>query len=307
MTRLDEYSMGNHAIHQSVGTDSKGESMHDIECMQFLQWALPQLRMRWQGFRKVRNQVCKRIARRISELGLPDLQAYRQQLHDNRQEWRMLDGLCRVTVSRFYRDKRVFGMLETAYLPTLARQILEQGGSSLRIWSAGCASGEEPYTLSLLWALALNARFPDLSLTILATDADPRLLARANVACYSYGSIKNLPETWRDHAFAHSDDRYCLYPQFARPVEFRLQDVRNSMPEGPFHLVLCRNLDFPYFDNALQLGFLDRLEREMQPAGILLLGVHESLPESGHGFTDSAARWGFYTLQMSQEPMTAKR
>ena len=275
--------------------------MHDSECVQFLQWALPQLRMRWEGFRKVRNQVCKRIARRISELGLSDLQAYRQQLQDNRREWRMLDGLCRVTVSRFYRDKRVFGMLETAYLPTLARQIVQQGGSSLRIWCAGCASGEEPYTLSLLWACALNARFPDLSLIILATDADPRLLARAKAACYGYGSIKNLPEAWRDRAFVHSEDRYCLYPAFARPVEFRLQDVRNSIPEGPFHLVLCRNLVFTYFDKALQLDFLDRLERKMHPAGILLLGVHESLPESGHGFTDASARWGFYTLRMSQE------
>lgn len=62
--------------------------MTDIECVQFLQWVLPQLQLRWLGFRKVHKQVCKRIARRIGELGLPSLQAYRYHLRDNRDEWR---------------------------------------------------------------------------------------------------------------------------------------------------------------------------------------------------------------------------
>ncbi|MEN8167618.1 MAG: CheR family methyltransferase [Pseudomonadota bacterium] len=274
--------------------------MKDIECVQFLQWALPQLQMRWQGFRKVRHQVCKRIARRIEELALPSLQAYRQHLRNNREEWRILDGLSRVTISRFYRDKRVFGLLEAQFLPALAQQVLEQGGNRLRIWSAGCASGEEPYTLSLLWAFALSSRFPDLRLHILATDADPDLLARANKACYNFGSVKNLPETWRDRAFLQTDDHYCLHRPFARPVEFRQQDIRDVIPDGPFHLVLCRNLVFTYFESGFQQVFLHRLERALHPAGVLLLGVHESLPESGHGFAASSARWGFYELQPSK-------
>jgi chemotaxis protein methyltransferase CheR len=275
--------------------------MKDIECVQFLQWALPQLRMRWQGYRKVRNQVCKRIARRIGELGLPNLQAYRHHLQENQEEWRILDGLSRVTVSRFYRDKRVFGMLEKELLPYLAKQVLEQGHNRLRIWSAGCASGEEPYTLALLWEFALSTRFPNLRLHILATDADPNLLARSKTACYDYGSIKNLPETWRERAFLQIDDRYCLHQQFARPVEFRQQDVRDAIPEGPFHLVLCRNLVFTYFETGLQQAFLNRIQRAMHPSGILLLGIHESLPESGHGFTASSARWGVYELQTSRQ------
>lgn len=268
--------------------------------MQFLQWALPQLQMRWQGFRKVRHQVCKRLTRRIEELALPSLEAYRQHLRNNREEWRILDGLSRVTISRFYRDKRVFGMLEEQFLPALAKQVLEQGGNRLRIWSAGCASGEEPYTLSLLWAFALSSRFPDLRLHILATDADPDLLARANKAFYNFGSVKNLPETWRDSAFLQTDDHYCLHRQFARPVEFRQQDIRDAIPDGPFHLVLCRNLVFTYFESGFQQVFLNRLQRAMHPAGVLLLGVHESLPESGHGFAASSARWGFYELQPSK-------
>jgi len=124
--------------------------MKDTDCVQFLQWALPQMHMRWPGFRKVRDHVCKRIERRIRELGLPNVQAYQEYLREIRAEWQQLDGLCRVTISRFYRDKRVFAMLEQEVLPRLAEQALAADGRSLRIWSAGCASGEEPYTLVLL-------------------------------------------------------------------------------------------------------------------------------------------------------------
>ena len=81
--------------------------MKDDRCVGFLQWLLPQLHMRWQGFRKVRTQVCKRIQRRISELELTDVDAYRQYLLTHADEWRILDHSCRVTVSRFYRDKVV--------------------------------------------------------------------------------------------------------------------------------------------------------------------------------------------------------
>src|SRR5438477_9810042 len=121
-----------------------------MDCVEFLQWALPRLRMRWDGFRKVRRQVCRRIERRSRELGLTDLAAYRDYLERRPDEWARLDALCRVTISRFYRDRETFAALEQEVLPALAR-----GGAEIEVWSAGCASGEEPYTLALLWKLEL--------------------------------------------------------------------------------------------------------------------------------------------------------
>jgi chemotaxis protein methyltransferase CheR len=79
--------------------------MTDRDCKQFLVWSLPQLRMRWKGFRKVRGQVCKRIERRLDALGLADAEGYRSLLERNRDEWDVLDSLCRVAISRFYRDR----------------------------------------------------------------------------------------------------------------------------------------------------------------------------------------------------------
>ncbi len=273
--------------------------MKDADCVDFLQWVLPQLHLRWPGFRKVRRQVCKRIEHRIQELQLPDIQAYRDYLQNTQEEWRVLDGLSRVTISRFYRDKRVFAMLEQEVLPQLAEQAIACGETSLRIWSAGCASGEEPYTLSLLWAFGLHMRFPEIKLHILATDADPYLLQRARDACYAYGSIKNLPDQWIKSAFSHINSNYCLHRQFCTQVEFQQHDVRDGVPDGPFHLVLCRNLVFTYFEAPLQQAFLTHLREAMHPQGVLLLGVHERLPEGENGFSIRSARWGIYEKLLS--------
>jgi chemotaxis protein methyltransferase CheR len=110
-------------------------------------------------------------------LSLKDLSDYRALLETDAEEWRQLDGLCRISVSRFYRDQGVWRYLERELLPELERQALARGESRLRIWSAGCASGEEPYTLALMFALGETPWrcAPE----ILATDADPQLLARA--------------------------------------------------------------------------------------------------------------------------------
>ena len=85
--------------------------MKDADCTDFLQWALPRLRMRWGGFRRVRGQVCKRLARRIVDLGLKDLSEYRALLETHADECTRLDGLCRISISRFYRDQGVWRTL----------------------------------------------------------------------------------------------------------------------------------------------------------------------------------------------------
>ena len=95
--------------------------MTDCECVEFLQWALPQLGLRWPGFRKVRRQVHKRIVRRLSELSLTRLSEYRDYLVIHSNEWALLDKLSRISISRFYRDRDVFNHLRDEILPDLAR------------------------------------------------------------------------------------------------------------------------------------------------------------------------------------------
>ena len=254
--------------------------MEDSECIGFLQWASPRLGLRWAGFRRVHGQVCKRLRRRLTALGLIGLSAYRRLLETDAAEWEALDRLCRVSISRFYRDRGVWRHLEDELLPRLVAQALARGADRLRLWSAGCASGEEPYTLALIFAFDRPSGIAGYE--ILATDADPHLLERARRGCYPRTSLRELPESWRV-AFEASGDEHCLRPEYRTAVRFLEQDIRRGWPEGRFDLILCRNLVFTYFDASLQAAIARRLAASLVPGGLLLLGSHECLPEGVPG------------------------
>src|SRR4051812_29677292 len=154
----------------------------DAACVGFLQWALPRLGLRWAGYRKVRRQVCRRLARRLAELGVADLDAYRARLESDRAEWDALRALTPVTISRFARDRAVFDALAREVVPAIAGAARREGRERLRAWSAGCASGEEAYTLALLWP----------QMDVLATDVHDAVLERARRAAYPDSSLREL-------------------------------------------------------------------------------------------------------------------
>lgn len=258
--------------------------MTDRECVELLQWAAPRLRLRWDGLRRLRGQVCKRIGRRLKALGLPDAAAYRARLEADPAEWEVLDSFCRITISRFYRDRHVFDVLRETLLPAL----LEGEGGPFRVWSAGCASGEEPYTVGVLFRLGLQPRFPQLRLELLATDADAALLERARRGCYPRGALRELPPEWAALAFPEPGPEPCLAPAFREGLTFLRQDLRSVMPDGPFHLVLCRNVAFTYFAPPLQREVLPRLVERLVPGGLLVIGGHESLPEGAFALERAA-------------------
>lgn len=252
--------------------------MTDQDCISFLQWALPRLRLRWPGFRKVRGRVCRRIHRRIIELDLPDPAAYRARLETHPAEWPLLDDLCRVTISRFCRDRRVFLFLEQQVLPQLASMALAQGEQVIRCWSIGCAGGEEPYTLAMLGNASLPKRFPGATLGIVATDADPAMIDRAVTGCFSGSSLRELPAGQVAEAFSRSGGNSCLVERIRKQVTFLRQDIRTGEPDGRFHLILCRNVVFTYFDEELQKEVLGRMIKKLRPGGALVIGIRESLP-----------------------------
>lgn len=252
--------------------------MDAAACAAFLAWALPELGLRPSGFRRVRRQVCKRLARRLAALGLADATAYRRYLAAHPDEWCRLDACCRITISRFYRDQAVFDVLAETVLPALTLAAAASGRAVVRVWSAGCASGEEPYSVAIAWRERLASRFPAIGLEIVATDADPGLLERAARASYRPGSLRELPEAWRSDAFAVDGALRTLRPWFRENVRFVCQDVREAAPGGQFDLVLCRNVAFTYFDEAGQRSVLARLLGALRPAGALVIGRRERLP-----------------------------
>jgi chemotaxis protein methyltransferase CheR len=272
--------------------------MRDCDCVSLLQWALPRLHMQWRGFRKVRGQVCKRIQRRMRELSITEVAHYRTHLEHDADEWLLLRDLCRITISRFWRDKGAYLSLESDVFPTLARQAIQRGDDNLRVWSAGCASGEEPYSVTLLWQLNLRDRYPLLKLNVLATDIDNAVLARAKAACYSRGSLKDLPSDWPVIAFQQNDDAYCLRERFKQRVVFRHHDVRDPPPGMRFDLILCRNLVFTYFDESEQRVVVGHMINALTPGGVLMLGSHEQLPADERRLKEWPALPCFFTTHI---------
>jgi chemotaxis protein methyltransferase CheR len=250
----------------------------DTDCTAFLEWALPQLELRWPGFRKVRRQVCKRLARRMRDLGLENFAAYRAKLAGDPMEWRVLDECCHITISRFFRDKAIFELLRTRVLPDIAASA-EREARNAQVWSAGCASGEEPYTIKILWDAEVARAHPNVSIAIAATDVDDAMLARARSGCFKLTSLHELPRSLIAQGFEQVGDLYCVKSKHREGVEFISQDLRSEMPTRLFDLILCRYVAFTYFASALQCKVMARMLEQLRPNGYLVIGADEKLPD----------------------------
>ena len=244
--------------------------MARAECSELLMWALPRVGLRFEGYKKVQRQVCRRLDEQRQALGLTSTAAYGDYLEAHPDEWAAFRRLARVTVSRFYRDTELWDGLRAA-LPAL--------GTSIRAWSAGCASGEEVWTLRLI--ARLDDAAPDIA--VVATDIEDEMLFRAEAARYQAGTLRWLPEGWRDQAFHRSADALRLHNDWRDGVEFVQQDLMETAPDGPFAVILCRNLAFTYFDDANQALVLERIRTRLQGGGVLMLGKGERLPDE-HGW-----------------------
>ncbi|MDJ0957243.1 MAG: CheR family methyltransferase [Arenicellales bacterium] len=221
----------------------------------------------------------------MNQMHIKSVSDYREFLEKHAEEWDWIEALSHVTISRFYRDKAVFKFLENDLLPLLVKQVSDRKRNLLRVWSVGCCSGEEPYTMALIWKVRLQPQWPNVRLEVMATDVDSKLIQRAKQAAYPYSSIKALPNEWQHQLFDQRNGLFYLKPEYQRDVHFVEQDVRVTTPQGLFDLVLCRNLAFTYFEIEQQHKILDRIHAAIQPDGVLVIGIQEDLPEGTQGFS----------------------
>jgi chemotaxis protein methyltransferase CheR len=252
--------------------------MTDADLVRFLEWSVTLLGLRWTGLRAFRGTVRKRLTKRLRELRLPDLAAYRAFVEREPAEAARLEAMCRIPISRLYRDAGVFDLLATELLPERARIAEREGRSAVRIWSAGCASGEEPTTLAIVWHVDVAPAHPSLSLELVATDADEGMLARAERGAYGPGSVRELPARLLERAFRREGSLYVARPELRRGITFRREDLRRAMPDGPFDVVLCRNMLLTYIDESQHLPLLQAIIARLLPGGVLVVGSRETMP-----------------------------
>jgi chemotaxis protein methyltransferase CheR len=207
---------------------------------------------------------------------------YRYYLEQQEEEWENLDRLTHISISRFFRDRKAWEELGEKILPSLALQAgLEK--RPFRCWSAGCASGEEPYSFAILWKNRVISQYPELNLDLVATDANEGLLKRAVEAHYSQGSLKEVPDSWMEKAFEKEKSIYRLKKKYSDMVDFYLQDIRKEMPEGYFDVIFCKNLVAMYFREKLAINLFHQIIQKLRRDGFLVLGNHEKVPEQASG------------------------
>lgn len=248
-------------------------------CTEFLQWALPKLNYRWKGFYKVKKQVCKRVKQRFLELGLKDFSDYKVYLDRNDEEWTVLNSFCYISISRFYRDRWIFDYLKNKILPNLVNDLINKGEEILRCLCIGCCSGEEPYTVSIIWDEYIAPKLKNTcQIEITATDREYSLLERAKIGVYHEGSLKELPYELVEKAFTKKDKLYTLKEQYKEGITFIQQDILTEFPEGKFHIILCRNLVFTYFNKEYQQIVLQKILQRLELNGFFIIGNNENLP-----------------------------
>lgn len=225
--------------------------------------------------------------RRSRELALDGFGAYRDYLETNAEEWLALDKLCRVTISRFCRDRLVFDALGAILLPVAAEKAHARG-NGVRCWSAGCASGEEVYSLRIVWEQIAKANSPDASMSVLGTDIDETVLRRARTGCYKRSTLREIRPEWLNACFDLKGDLYCIKHQLREGIQFRTQDIRNTLPYGRFDIILCRNLVFTYFEHELRQDVLSSISTRLRRGGFLVIGAHEELPDATDKFSPLA-------------------
>ncbi|WP_223274719.1 protein-glutamate O-methyltransferase CheR [Tateyamaria sp. syn59] len=188
-------------------------------------------------------------------------------------------------VSQFFREAQHFDMLCDALLPTFRERI--RTGQRIRIWSAGCSNGQEPYSVAM-HLLSLEPSLADADFRILATDIDPNVIAFAQQGKYAPAQLKGVPKSHL-HGFtmAHPDDGgdRVMSERLKTVVSFRELNLFDDWPmQFPFDAIFCRNVVI-YFDQPTQERLWPRFSTRIRPGGLLFLGHSERIAEPGaHGF-----------------------
>ncbi len=244
--------------------------MAEMTTRAFLEAAVPVLGLRWAGYRGVWRSVrgaVRELARAAHAASLAD---YLRRLATDAAERERARAALGVTISRFHRGARTF---EAA-----CREALAWPAGEVRAWSAGCASGEEPYTLAMFWQERVLPARPDLTLRILATDVREEALARARRGVYAESSLRWIPEPTRARWFEPREEGWRVRDSLREGIAFERRDLLADPPPREHSIAFCRNLVFTYFGDARRADAVARLRDALRPSGLLAIGDRERWP-----------------------------
>ena len=239
------------------------------------------------------STILRRISRRMAVTHNANLRDYADFVRTHPDEVKELVRAFLIKVTGFFRDPEAFDFLKINVIPQMIEKA-RSNGRILRFWSAGCATGEEAYSIALMVAEALGPDFPEWNVKIFATDLAEDAIAFARRGYYPENVLKDLPEACRARFFERIDHGYRISKQLRQVVIFGQQDISRGMPFPRIDLVICRNL-LIYLKPELQQNVLELFAYSLhQSQGYLFLGKAETARPTQANFDLINKRWKIY-------------
>lgn len=235
------------------------------EFEEFYDWADKNLELNLAAYKQ--RQLQRRINTVMGQAGTTSLQEYSELLeHDLAIRQDFLDYIT-INVTDFFRNQELFVEFEEAILEELVPNF-----TKLKIWSAACSIGSEPYSLAMI---VKNNRL-ELKEKILATDIDQQVLDYGKKGVYKKYELKNLGEEFVEEYFKQKENDYILSPAIRQMVHFKKHDLLQSSPDTGFHAVVCRNVII-YFKREAKEELYQKFSQALVPGGLLFTGATETI------------------------------
>ena len=264
----------------------------EVTLKDLLQELAEQRQFDFRGYK--RTTMERRFRKRMFQLNIGSYGEYAEYIRKHADE---VDGLLTtllINVTEFFRDPAAWEILQRDMLPAMVRQL--KPGDSLRAWSAGCASGEEAYSIAILLTELLGSRIAEFDVKVYATDIDREALETARRGEYSPEALRRVRPQWREKYF-YGTEKLRVNRELRRRVIFGQSNLAHDAPISHVNLLVCRNV-LIYFDTELQKHILGRLYYALEPGGILFLGKSESQLSNSRQFRRLSARWRIFQRVM---------
>src|SRR5438128_2004753 len=272
----------------SDGDDAIGQSAPELgeDLRELLEKLSAQYNFDLREYKEV--SLVRRIRARMTQVRAESVSAYSRLLDENAGEHVALINTILINVTGFFRDSEAWKVLAEHVVPRLVEDAADS--RSLRIWSTGCSSGEEAYSIAILLAERLGAPAENYTIKIYGTDVDEEALTAARQAVYRTEQLKDVPDRLVDRYFTREGQLYRFRREFRRWCIFGSHNLTQAPPLSHIDLLVCRNA-LIYFTGELQDRILTRFHYSIREDGFLFLGRSESLLARSRLFTPVHQKW----------------
>lgn len=214
------------------------------------------------------KQMKRRIDTLIGKHKITGYDQYVKALKTDREMFNEFVGYITINVSEFYRNPEQWKILDQQILP----ELITKFGTNLKVWSAACSTGDEPYSL----VMTMAKHVPLSRIKVIATDLDHKIIEKAKLGLYSDKSLTSLPEEFKEKYFTQVGASYRISEEVKGRVEFREHDLIRDVYPSDVHLIVCRNV-LIYFTEEAKTQVFKKFQRSLAKSGVLFIGSTEQI------------------------------